>query len=88
MLALPSGVSPALTLTAMTLGFAVVQLDVTIMNVALKTIGSSLSSAFATSNSLMAETNRRRRGVHPTERLPDIRSSGAGQRGSGPTVSK
>jgi MFS transporter, DHA2 family, methylenomycin A resistance protein len=37
----PSGATPALTLTAMSLGFAVVQLDVTVVNVALKTIGSS-----------------------------------------------
>jgi DHA2 family methylenomycin A resistance protein-like MFS transporter len=40
-LAAPSGASPALTLIAMSLGFAVVQLDVTIVNVALATIGSS-----------------------------------------------
>jgi MFS transporter, DHA2 family, methylenomycin A resistance protein len=47
MLALPSGASPALTLTAMSLGFAVVQLDVTIVNVALKTIGSSFGGGIA-----------------------------------------
>ena len=40
-LALPSGTSPAVTLTAMSLGFAVVQLDVTVVNVALNTIGAS-----------------------------------------------
>jgi MFS transporter, DHA2 family, methylenomycin A resistance protein len=46
-LARPSGASPALTLTAMSLGFAVVQLDVTVVNVALKTIGSSLGGGIA-----------------------------------------
>ena len=45
--ALPSGASPALTLTAMSLGFAVVQLDVTVVNVALKTIGSSFGGGIA-----------------------------------------
>jgi DHA2 family methylenomycin A resistance protein-like MFS transporter len=43
----PSSTSPALTLTAMSLGFAVVQLDVTGVNVALKTIGSSFGSGIA-----------------------------------------
>jgi MFS transporter, DHA2 family, methylenomycin A resistance protein len=43
----PSGASPALTLVAMSLGFAVVQLDVTVVNVALKTIGSSLGGGIA-----------------------------------------
>jgi DHA2 family methylenomycin A resistance protein-like MFS transporter len=47
MLAPPSGASPALTLTAKSLGFAAVQLDVTIVNVALKTIGSSLGGDIA-----------------------------------------
>ena len=42
-----SGASPALTLTAMSLGFAVVQLDVTIVNVALKTIRSSFDGGIA-----------------------------------------
>jgi MFS transporter, DHA2 family, methylenomycin A resistance protein len=46
-LALPSGTSPALTLTAMSLGFAVVQLDVTVVNVALKTIGASFGGGIA-----------------------------------------
>ena len=43
----PSGASPALTLTAMSLGFALVQLDVTVVNVALKTIGSSLGGGIS-----------------------------------------
>src|SRR5215469_14860984 len=46
-LALASGTSPALTLTAMSLGFAVVQLDVTIVNVALNTIGASFDGGIA-----------------------------------------
>ena len=46
-LALPSGASPALTLVAMSLGFAVVQLDVTVVNVALQTIGSSFGGGIA-----------------------------------------
>jgi len=46
-LALPSGASPALTLAAASLGFAVVQLDVTVVNVALKTIGSSFGGGIA-----------------------------------------
>ena len=45
--ALPSGASPALTLAAASLGFAVVQLDVTVVNVALKTIGSSFGGGIA-----------------------------------------
>jgi DHA2 family methylenomycin A resistance protein-like MFS transporter len=45
--ALPSSASPALTLVAMSLGFAVVQLDVTVVNVALKTIGSSFGGGIA-----------------------------------------
>jgi MFS transporter, DHA2 family, methylenomycin A resistance protein len=36
--------SSALTLTAMSLGFVVVQLDVTIVNVALQRIGASFGS--------------------------------------------
>jgi MFS transporter, DHA2 family, methylenomycin A resistance protein len=46
-LAPASGASPVLTLVAMSLGFAVVQLDVTVVNVALKTIGSSLGGGIA-----------------------------------------
>lgn len=46
-LAAPSGASPALTLGAMSLGFAVVQLDVTVVNVALETIGSSFGGGIA-----------------------------------------
>lgn len=46
-LALASGTSPALTLTAMSLGFAVVQLDVTVVNVALNTIGASFGGGIA-----------------------------------------
>lgn len=42
-----SGASPALTLVAMSLGFAVVQLDVTVVNVALETIGSSFGGGVA-----------------------------------------
>ena len=45
--ALPSGTSRVLTLTAMGLGFAVVQLDVTIVNVALERIGSSFGGGVA-----------------------------------------
>ena len=37
-----SGLSTALTLAAMSLGYGVVQLDVTIVNTALTSIGSSL----------------------------------------------
>jgi MFS transporter, DHA2 family, methylenomycin A resistance protein len=40
-------VSPALTLVAMSLGFAVVQLDVTVVNVALQTIGTSFGGGIA-----------------------------------------
>ncbi|MBV8589116.1 MAG: MFS transporter, partial [Acetobacteraceae bacterium] len=46
-LAPASGASPTLTLLAMSLGFAVVQLDVTVVNVALKTIGSSFGGGIA-----------------------------------------
>jgi DHA2 family methylenomycin A resistance protein-like MFS transporter len=42
-----SGPSPALTLTAMGLGFAVVQLDVTVVNVALERIGSAMGGGVA-----------------------------------------
>jgi hypothetical protein len=45
-LAPPSRASAALTLVAMSLGFAVVQLDVTIVNVALKTALSPISLLF------------------------------------------
>jgi MFS transporter, DHA2 family, methylenomycin A resistance protein len=46
-LAPPSSTSPALTLIAMSLGFAVVQLDVTVVNVTLETIGSSFGGGVA-----------------------------------------
>jgi MFS family permease len=46
-LALPAGASPALTLAATSLGFALVQLDVMVVNVALKTIGSSFGGGIA-----------------------------------------
>ena len=47
MMARSSGASPALTLLAMGLGFAVVQLDVTVVNVAVERIGSSFGSGVA-----------------------------------------
>ena len=42
-----SGLSTSLTLAAMSLGYGVVQLDVTIVNTALNSIGSSLGGGVA-----------------------------------------
>jgi hypothetical protein len=55
------GLSKLLTLGAMSLGYGVVQLDVTIVNTALNDIGTSLMGAYPNFNGWLALTPSRSR---------------------------
>src|SRR5438093_7541037 len=63
--AAPSKLAASLTLAAMSLGYGVVQLDVTIVNTALNAIGTSLGGGVAELQWVVSALHHRFCGLHP-----------------------